>query len=121
MHYCVNIELQHVCLILKFILHNGEMLCWRVKVNSNASSSAIMYIFFIYLCCSICTINKSARIFLTAQIFLVQTYLLGTSAMAAHTRQMMLDLYISQILLQLFCNVIVWERICDGGKLFCKP
>ena len=28
------------------------------------------------------------------------------------------DLYISQILLQLYRNVIVWERICDGGKFF---
>jgi hypothetical protein len=27
--------------------------------------------------------------------------------------------YISQILLQLYCNV--WERICDDGKFFCKP
>jgi len=37
------------------------------------------------------------------------------------TRQTMPDLYISQILLQLYRNVIVWERICDGGKFFCKP
>ena len=29
--------------------------------------------------------------------------------------------YISQILLQLYCNVQVWERICDDGKFFCEP
>jgi hypothetical protein len=34
--------------------------------------------------------------------------------------QMMPDLYISQIFLQSYHNVIVWERICDGGKFFCK-
>jgi hypothetical protein len=37
------------------------------------------------------------------------------------SRQTMPDLYISQILSQFYHNVIVWERICDGGKFFCKP
>jgi hypothetical protein len=35
--------------------------------------------------------------------------------------QTMPNLYISQILLQSYHNVIVYERICDGGKFFCKP
>jgi hypothetical protein len=38
----------------------------------------------------------------------------------AYAWQMMPDLYILQILLQSYCNVIVLERICDGGKFFCS-
>jgi hypothetical protein len=29
-------------------------------------------------------------------------------------------MYILQILLQSYHNVIIWERICDGGKFFWK-
>jgi hypothetical protein len=68
-----------------------------------------------------CIVNAFAWLsnLVPSAVLAVNAFLLSNAAVLS--QQTMPDLYISQILLQSYRNVIIQERICNGSKFFCKP
>jgi hypothetical protein len=92
-----------------------------MEVNriSFGTGSAMFSCHFLVICYGI-TVSYKCSVMITNLLLCLQVHSPCLRVQAVTSRQTMPDLYISQILLQSYCNVIVWERICDGGKFFCS-